>query len=152
MIEKAWTPEACPLQVGSVVHNNYNNTDYAILARRLHGDLPTEAIFGIVYDNDGHIHWLSGEVLANGAWGYYPNWPDTSVTAPCYYEAEEPGMSDTEFIQAVFDTAKKLPGASKLFTISDRGLSTWDDDVYAVIQGNALSILEELKKCVEEKA
>lgn len=151
MIKKLWTPDNCPLQVGSVLHNIYNNTDYIIMARRLDGDKDSDDLVAVIYDNDNNTHWLTGEILANGAWEYYPNWPDTSVTAHCYSKVEEPGISETEFIQTVFDTAKKLPGANKLFTTSDRGISTWDDDIHAIIQDNAVSIFEGLKKCVEEK-
>lgn len=154
MIKKPWTPETCLLQVGSVVHNNIRRTDYIVLGRRLIGSSATSDMVMIPYDNN-HTHWLNGEALANGVWSYYPNWPDTSVTKPCCLEVEEEPESkeyvtDTEFIQAVFDAAKKLPGASKLFETSEHGTSVWDDDAHAIIQENALYIAEELKKLVEE--
>ena len=149
MIKKPWTPETCLLQVGSVVHNNIMHTDYIVLGRRLIGSSDTSDMVMIPYDNN-HTHWLNGEALANGSWEYYPNWPDKSVTKPCYTEVEEPGISDTEFIQLVFDAAKKLPGASKLYETNEHDTSIWDDSAHAIIQENALYIAEELEKLVEE--
>ena len=156
MIKKSWTPDNCPLQVGSVVHNTNTNTDYIILARCLDytGDHERDsnvALVAIQYFKSNDAHWLSGNDLNEQLWEYYPNWPDASVTAPCYSKVEEPGITDTEFIQTVFDVVKKLPGVSKLFETSDRGITTWDDDAHAIIQAKAEAILRGLKECVEEK-
>ena len=156
MIKQSWTPDNCPLQVGSVLHNVNTNTDYIVLARCLdytgeHGTDSNTALVAIQYFKSDNSHWLSGEDLNDPSWEYYPNWPNASVTAPCYSEVEEPGITDTEFIQTVFDTAKKLPGVSKLFEVSDRLITTWDNDAHAIIQENVAAILRGLKECVEEK-
>lgn len=156
MIKESWTPDNCPLQVGSVLHNTNTNTDYIVLSRYLDytGDYEKDtnaALVAVMYFKNDDTHWLSGKDLSGMQWEYYPNWPDTSVTAPCYSEVEEPGITDTEFVQTVFEAAKKLHGVSKLFETSDRGITTWDNDAHAIIQAKAEAILRGLKECVEEK-
>ena len=148
---KYFTPDNCPLQAGSVLHNTYTNTDYIVMARRLDGDTYSDDLVAVIYDNDSkNMHWLTGEVFANGAWEYYPDWPNTSVSKPCYLVVEEPGISDIEFAQAVFDIAKKLPGVSKLYKVNKYGTSVWDDNAHAIIQENIAAIVDGLQKCVEE--
>ena len=158
MSKKAWTPDNCPLQVGSVLHHTTTNTDYMVLARSLDytDDYATDtdrALVAVQYFNTPESHWLTGKDLSSVTWEYYPNWPDASVTKPCYHEIEdkEDSMTDIEFAQLVFDAAKKLPGISKLYETNEHGTSVWDDDAHAVVQENVVAILEGLQKCVEEK-
>ena len=152
MIKEFFTPDNCPLQVGAVVHHIETNKDYMVIARELdysdcydtNVDLPLILTAGDVNT------WVTGKELA-AHYEYYPDWPNLSETAPCYFEVEEPGISDTEFAQLVFDAAKKLPGVNKLYKTIEYDVSVWDNDAHAIIQESCVTIIDGLKALLHKK-
>ena len=92
MNKKPFTPDNCPLIPGSVIYDPDYNLDILVLARALNYDDEHEE------PNSGKILvkicygstplWYSGKELMTARFEYYPHWPDTSETKPCYHEVE----------------------------------------------------------------
>ena len=160
MIKKAWTTDDCPLEVGSVIHDNVKNKDVLVTARNLaHTDNE---------DNNRDVHlimihevWFSGNDLLNrgNRFVYYPDWPDTSVTKPCYTcyydevveeETEEDageGLSHQEFFNEVFKLLRDMSVTKGMYEESTLGKDTyaWDNKAHAIIQGHLSNMLQELE-------
>ncbi len=83
-----WTPDDCPLQVGSVIHDFMNNTDLMITVRHCDyndNDIKNENQFlDLVTLGDGRT--LSGNDLMDGRYVWYYNWPSTSDDKRCCKE------------------------------------------------------------------
>ena len=92
MKRKPFTPDNCPLGPGSVIYDPDTNTDNLVIARALNFDdeNPVEnckkSLVKICYGTTPF--WYSGQDLMNGNFEYYPNWPSTLETKPCYIEIE----------------------------------------------------------------
>lgn len=92
MSKKPFTPDNCPLQVGSVIFDPGTNSDYLVLGRSLdydEGKDNDEKLFINIMNGDAYPSWYSGQALMHRGFEYYPNWPDTGETKPCYHEVED---------------------------------------------------------------
>lgn len=93
MKRKPFTPDDCPLIPGSVIYDPSTNADLLVLARSL--DYDDENPVGnckrtlIKMSYGSSAMWYTGQELMNGAFEYYPNWPDTGETKPCWHEVDD---------------------------------------------------------------
>ena len=145
-IKEAWTPDNCPLHVGSVIYDPYMNADRMVISRYLsyeddHADKERNLVTldtGVTY---------TGIDLINLGFTYYPNWPDTSVEKPCCDEVEdEPDI--IKLAQCVFEGLKESKYAVKDVHYKEDGSGgfIWEDDIHNKVSG----IITELANIFEE--
>lgn len=134
MIKKAWTPDHCPLQVGSVVYVPTLNVDLIVTRRYLsYEDNCTNEDKDLV-KLDGVIY--SGKELMEKGFTYYPEWPCTLEEKPCYDEVEdEPDI--VKLAQCVFNGLKESKYAVKGLHYKEdgSGSSIWEDDIHNKVSG-----------------
>lgn len=160
---KAWGTDNCPLKVGSVIHDNMENEDILITARNLE-HTNNEDNSKLVHLVMMHGIWFSGDDLLKGGnrFTYYPDWPDISVTKPCYFEEEEVKVKEKEeenylcnqeFFNEVFKLLRKMNLTKGMYEPHDLAQDTyaWDNKAHAIIQGHLSSMLQELEDYKEEE-
>lgn len=147
MIKKPWTPDNCPLQVGSVVHDPSMNTDRMVIRRHLNyeDNCADEEKQLVLLDRALY----SGKELMENGFTYYPDWPDTSVKKPCCNEVkEEPDIA--KLAQSIFNglIESKYAVEGVHYTKCGDGY-IWQDDIHDkvsdVITELIDNILEEVK-------
>ena len=147
-MKKAWTPDDCPLQVGSVIHCPYTNSDRMVIRRYFnHEGDNTDVEKSLVILDMGVIYTGSG--LMHNEFTYYPNWPDTSVEKPCCNEVkEEPDIG--KLAQYVFDGLKESKYAVEGVHYNEDGGSgfVWQNDIHDKVSDiivKLTNIFEEVK-------
>ena len=136
-MKKAWTPDHCPLQVGSVVYDPHMNADRMVTRRYLsYEDNCTDENKALVkLDGDVNIVYTGKELMDKG-FTYYPDWPDTSIEKSCYDEVEdEPDI--IKLAQYVFNGLKESKYAVKgiHYKGEDGGSNIWEDDIHDKVSG-----------------
>jgi hypothetical protein len=129
IMKKAWTPDNCPLQVGSVVHDPRINADRMVICRFLsyENDGADEERILITLDSDVTY---TGSDLMNLGFTYYPDWPSTGHEKPCCDEVEdEPDI--VKLAQCVFKglIESKYAVNGIHYTGDNRG-GVWKDDIH----------------------
>ena len=127
-MKKAWTPDNCPLQVGSVVHDPRTNSDRMVTRRFLdyEGNDTDEGRALVKFDD---IIYTGKELMDNGI-TYYPDWPSTGHEKPCCDEVEdEPDI--VKLAQCVFKglIESKYAVNGIHYTGDSRG-GVWKDDIH----------------------
>ena len=79
--KKAWSPENCPVNVGSVLFWPLINAD--LLVTKRYRDNSKKVLL-----TAGGFTFTGEELLVNEI-VYYPHWPDTNVIKGCYNEIKE---------------------------------------------------------------
>ena len=128
-MKKAWAPDHCPLQVGSVVYDPHLNADRMVISRYLsYEDDNANEERNLITLDTGVTY--TGTDLMNLGFTYYPDWPDTSVEKPCYDEVEdEPDI--VKLAQCVFDGLIESKYAIKCVHYTKCGYSyIWQDDIH----------------------
>lgn len=143
-MKKAWTPDHCPLQVGSVVYDPHTNSDRMVTRRHLsyadncnNEDKALVSLGGLTY---------SGKELMEMGFTYYPEWPCTLDELPCYDEVkEEPDI--VKLAQYVFDGLKESKYAVKGHHYKEEyGSSIWSDDVHNKVSGIITELADVFKE------
>ena len=127
-MKKAWTPDNCPLRVGSVVHDPNTNSDRMVTRRFLdYEDNDTDEGRALIKLED---FIYTGKELMNNKYTYYPDWPSTGHEKPCYDEVEdEPDI--VKLAQCVFKglIESKYAVNGIHYTGDNRG-GVWKDDIH----------------------
>lgn len=144
-MKKAWTPDHCPLQVGSVVYDPRTNSDRMVIRRYLtyEGDCSDEEKFLVKLDGN---EVYTGKELRDLGFTYYPEWPCTLDESPCYDEVkEEPDI--VKLAQYVFDGLKESKYAVKGHHYKEEyGSSIWSDDVHNKVSGIITELADVFKE------
>lgn len=144
-MKKAWTPDHCPLQVGSVVYDPKMIADRMVTRRYLsYEDNCTDEDRNLVTLDTGVTY--TGKGLMDYGFTYYPDWPCTLEEKSCYDEVkEEPDI--VKLAQYVFDGLKESKYAVKGHHYKEEnGSSVWSDDVHNKVS----SIITELADVFKE--
>ena len=145
-MKKPWTPDNCPLQVGSVVYDPHTNSDRMVTRRHLsyadnsnNEEKALVSLGGLTY---------SGKELMDMGFTYYPEWPCTLDELPCYDEVEDEYQPDiVKLAQYVFNGLKESKYAVKgVHYTGDDKASVWQDDIHDKVSG----IITELADLFEE--
>lgn len=129
-MKKAWTPDHCPLQVGSVVYDPKMNADRIVTRRYLsyEDNCANENKNLVILDCS--INY-SGKDLMEMGLTYYPDWPCTLEEKPCYDEVEDEADM-IKLAQCVFEGLKESKCAIKDVHYNEDG---WEDDIYNKVSG-----------------
>ena len=145
-MKKAWTPDHCPLQVGSVVYDPNTNSDRMVTRRYLsYEDNCTDEDKALVQLDVGCIY--TGKELMDNGYTYYPDWPCPLEEKPCYDEVEdEPDI--VKLAQCVFEGLKESKYAVKDLHYKEDGKGgfVWEDDIHNKVS----DIITELANVFEE--
>ena len=144
-MKKAWTPDHCPLQVGSVVYDPIINADRMVVVRHLSYEDNHNDENKILVTLDIGVNY-TGKGLMDLGFTYYPDWPCTLEEKPCYDEVEdEPDI--IKLAQCVFEGLKESKYAVKdLHYIEKDDSSIWEDDIHNKVSG----IITELANVFKE--
>lgn len=146
MIKKPWTPDNCPLQVGSVVYDPHTNSDRMVTRRFLsYEDNNTDEERALIKLDESCIY--SGKELMNFGFTYYTKWPSTLEEEPCYHEIKEPDplycVLTQDIFNAVCDSHYAVEG--KHYTTDEKGTRIWEDDLATAVH-NAVNDLAKIFK------
>lgn len=85
-IKKAWTPDNCPLRVGSVLYDTEKNVDIMVVERYLNYDDEdvhnSNQFLKLVKLGNGKT--LTGNEMLGGRYEWYKEWPYTGTTVNCF--------------------------------------------------------------------
>ena len=137
-MKKAWTPDHCPLQVGSVVYDPHMNADRMVTRRYLsYEDNCTDENKALVkLDGDVNIVYTGKELMDKG-FTYYPDWPCTLDEKPCYDEVEEPVLI-SNLVMSIFDGLRSAHIAKEgVHYDKDGAINVWDNDLATAVHNAA---------------
>lgn len=136
-MKKAWTPDHCPLRVGSVVYDPKMNADRIVIRRYLsYEDDHTDEDRDLVTLDSGVTY--SGKQLMNNGYTYYPDWPDTSIEKPCYDEVKEEPVIIGNLVLSILDGLRNAHIAKENVHYSKNGETrVWEDDLAAAVNNVA---------------
>lgn len=132
-MKKAWTPDNCPLQVGSVVHDPKMNADRMITRRFFsHEDDNTDEDRNLITLDTGVTY--TGKGLMDYGFTYYPEWPCTLDKQSCCDEVkDEPDIG--KLAQCVFDGLRSANIAKEDVHYSkEDGIYVWEDDLAKIFK------------------
>ena len=135
-MKKAWTPDNCPLQVGSVVHEPITNSDRMVTRRYLcYEDNHIDEEKALIKFEDNIIY--TGKELMDNGYTYYPDWPSTGHEKPCYDEVEEPVLI-SNLVMSIFDGLRSAHIAKEgVHYDKDGTINIWDDDLATAVHNAA---------------
>lgn len=142
MIKKPWTPDHCPLQVGSVVYDPHTNSDRMVIRRLLsYEDNCANEDKNLVILDVGVTY--SGKQLMESGFTYYPEWPCTLDELPCYDEVKEDQPDIMKLAQYVFNGLVESKYAVKgvHYTGDDKG-KVWNDDIHSKVSNIILALTD----------
>ncbi|MBR6135015.1 MAG: hypothetical protein IKQ22_00815 [Clostridia bacterium] len=135
-MKKAWTPDHCPLQVGSVVYDPKMNADRMVVRRYLsYEDNHTDEEKNLVTLDSGMTY--TGLDLMHLGFTYYPDWPCPLEEKPCYDEVEdEPIISN--LVISIFDGLRSAHIAKEgVHYDKDGAINVWEDDLATAVNNAA---------------
>ena len=145
-MKKPWTPDHCPLQVGSVVYDPHTNSDRMVTRRYLsYEDNHTNEDKALVKLDESCIY--TGKELMELGFTYYPEWPCTLDEKPCYDEVEdEPDI--IKLAQCVFNGLKESKYAVKSVHYKEDGSGgfVWEDDIHNKVSGIITELADVFKE------
>lgn len=146
-MKKAWTPDHCPLQVGSVVYDPHTNSDRMVTRRYLsYEDNCADENKALIKLDDANVIYTGKELMESG-FTYYPDWPCTLDEKPCCDEVkDEPDI--IKLAQCVFNGLKESKYAVEGVHYKEDGGSgfVWQNDIHDKVSG----IITELANVFEE--
>lgn len=146
MIKKPWTPDNCPLQVGSVVYDPKMNADRIVIRRYLsYEDGCTNEDRDLVILDSGVTY--SGKQLMENGFTYYPEWPCPLEEKPCYDEVKEEPVLIGNLVMSIFDGLRSAHIAKEgVHYDKDGTTNVWEDDLATAVNNAA----EDLAKIFKE--
>lgn len=135
-MKKAWTPDHCPLQVGSVIYDPSVNADRMVVRRYLsyEDDCADEDKDLITLDTGVNY---SGSDLIQFGFTYYPEWPCTLDELPCYDEVEEPVII-SNLVISIFNGLCSAHIAKEGVHYDKNGTTNvWEDDLATAVNNAA---------------
>lgn len=145
-MKQAWTPDHCPLQVGSVVYDPYTNSDRMVTRRFLSYDgNNADEDKALVKLDSGETIYTGKELMDNG-FTYYPEWPCTLDELPCCDEVEEPVIIGN-LVMSIFDGLCSAHIAKEGIHYDKEGtIRVWDDDLTTAVHNAADDLAKVFKE------
>ena len=145
-MKKAWTPDNCPLQVGSVIYDPHTNSDRMVTRRYLsYEDDHTNEDKALVKLDESCIY--TGKELMELGFTYYPDWPCPLEEKPCYHEVEEEPVLIGNLVMSIFDGLRSAHIAKEgVHYDKDGTTNVWEDDLATAVNNAA----EDLAKIFKE--
>ena len=135
-MKRAWTPDHCPLQVGSVVHDPKMNADRMITRRYFAAEYHTDEDKNLVTLDTGVTY--TGKGLMDYGFTYYPEWPCTLEKKPCCNKVEDEPIIIGNLVMSIFDGLRSANIAKENVHYSkEDGVYVWEDDLAQVVNNAA---------------
>lgn len=152
MIKKPWTPDNCPLQVGSVIYDPHTNSDRMVTRRYLsYEDNHADEDKALVQLDVGCIY--TGKELMDNGYTYYPDWPCPLEEKPCYDEVKEPDPLYCVLTQGIFNAIRDSHYAVEgvHYTTDEKGTRIWEDDLATAVNNAADNLAKIFKEFNDEQ-
>lgn len=136
-MKKAWTPDHCPLQVGSVIYDPILNADRMVIRRYLSYEDDCIGEDKDLVTLDTGVTY-TGRELINLGFTYYPNWPCTLEEKPCYYEIEDEPIIIGNLVTSIFDGLRSAHIAKEgVHYDKDGTTNVWHDNLATAVNNAA---------------